>query len=666
MELDRDQELEGIDIVNKVRTMVSELMGPFMMNLAEHDGIIKKLAKKCRNNKQKIKLLDNLVKRNEVKTVNVEDFNKKIEAMDKEFSQNLEQTRFDIGNAKIVVDSYSVIAADLQTSMKFMNEKYRSVVEMVDANYKYIREFRDTIALESSRSIIASKSFIDSQNEYNHSLSEKINKLSFSISELNSKCIPSINSELDRRNLEISEIKSSIILLNSDRVLSEDLAKLKNKLEGDIVKHSDKILKESEDLRFFLHQMLGLEISCGVSNTLLKVLDSKQLKKLIPLVESQLDEKMENQYSKDPLNFVSTDVLYTKVKTQKKDLRTNLASYKEKLTKEEERKLQEKNQKINERKQRLESIREGGRNIHQKLRKAHILNETTLSTEQLLIENEDLSLNSARSAELHFLQSQIDKLQNDLKIFESLKDELSQYKAETSKAFSGLQNLVYQYKTEFRTTQTILSEEVHHLLKLRTKETAELQKILESLKLNLSEIENNLKTTQENTETTDSTVQRLLECCKITQKLIKQDEEDRKSLQLTGMNIQPKSKSPLKPKQSVSLKPECISCTGQGSLLLSTFKLACLNYAPSDLQYNGKVYSRLGLISKIEKVMEKGFSAETSQANEKPSMADMTKRAKSATRVRFARNLFESTFSRGPLSETLSKKSDSRPLKFNF
>ena len=484
MELDKDQKLESVDIVNQVRIMVSELMGPFMMNLAEHDGIIKKLVKKSRNNKQKIELLDNLVKRNQVKTVNVEDFNKKIEVMDREFSQNLEQTRFDIGNVKMAVDSYSVIAADLQISMKFINEKYRSIVEMVDANYKYIIEFRDTIALESSRSIIASKSFIDSQTDYNYSLSEKINKLSFSFSELNSKCIPRINSELDRRNLEISEIQSSILQLNNARVFTDDLTKLKNKFEGDLVKHTDKIMKDSEDLRFFLHQMLGLEISCGVSSTLLKVLDSKQLKKLIPLVESQLDENIVNKLSKQPISAVSTDVLYTKVNSQKKDLKTNLANYKEQITKEEEeeeKKMQEKVLKMKERKLRIESMQEGGRSIQHKLRKAHNLNETMLSNEQLLIENEDLNLNSARSAELLNLQFKIDRLEKDQKIFESLKDEVTQIKADTNKAINGMQSLVYQYKNEFRTTQTILSEELHHLLKLRTKESGELQKKLDAL-----------------------------------------------------------------------------------------------------------------------------------------------------------------------------------------
>lgn len=668
MELEINQDLEDICFENKIRMIVSGLVGPFLKNFAEQDTINRKLMKKLRKNKQKIMVLDGEVKRNAVKTVHTDDFNKKIDIMDREFTDSLERLKFELNTVRILVESNSLVAADLKTNVKHLGEKDKSIMEMVEANYKYIREFRDTIALESSRSIIASKAFIDSQTDCNHSFSEKINKLSFSISEINSKGIPELYTHIEKRNFEIEEIKSSVQSLQSDRVLTEHIVKLKNKLEGDISNFSEQISKETGELKFFLHKMLGLEISCEVSNTLLQVLDSRHIKKLIPVVETQLKEKdnAKKRYS-IALDPVSANSLISKVKTQTKDLELNLASYKEKIIKEDEeieKKIMEKKQKMLEKKKQRQFnlMLQAERQLKNNFDKSN----KELSSERLLIENEDFNLSSARSTELQFIQTQIESIQKDIKNLERLKNDIVENKTMTNVLMTSLQEQLNRTKHEFRTSQIIFSEEIHQLLKQRGKESAELQKKCETLKASLAELENSLNFKQEVWNSTESSVNKLIECCKIVHKLIKQDEEDRKSLQLTGVNAQPKSKSPIKAKQSVSLKPECVSCTGQSSLLLTSFKLACLNYSPSDIEYNGKVYSRLGLISKIMRVIENSPSNENSQVIEAQSFDVITKRAKSASRVRFTRTVFESHFNKGPFSETPSKKSDLRSQKFNL
>jgi len=44
------------------------------------------------------------------------------------------------------------------------------------------------------------------------------------------------------------------------------------------------------------------------------------------------------------------------------------------------------------------------------------------------------------------------------------------------------------------------------------------------------------------------------------------------------------------PKKNVmQLDPKCLSCSGQGSSLISTFKLACLAYTPSPVIFRSKI-----------------------------------------------------------------------------
>ena len=44
------------------------------------------------------------------------------------------------------------------------------------------------------------------------------------------------------------------------------------------------------------------------------------------------------------------------------------------------------------------------------------------------------------------------------------------------------------------------------------------------------------------------------------------------------------------------MEKQCLSCTGQSSVVLSAFKIACLAYAPTPLMYRQKVFTRHNLI----------------------------------------------------------------------
>ena len=52
-------------------------------------------------------------------------------------------------------------------------------------------------------------------------------------------------------------------------------------------------------------------------------------------------------------------------------------------------------------------------------------------------------------------------------------------------------------------------------------------------------------------------------------------------------------------KPILTLDKRCLSCSGQASAVVSAYKVACLAYAPSKVQYGYSVYDRKSLL-KVE------------------------------------------------------------------
>lgn len=103
-------------------------------------------------------------------------------------------------------------------------------------------------------------------------------------------------------------------------------------------------------------------------------------------------------------------------------------------------------------------------------------------------------------------------------------------------------------------------------------------------------------------------VNRITEFLKIGIILQYQDEIDRESIALIGYK---ESKSHLKNKPgtsfgkpSISLDKQCISCSGQVNMITSAFKIACLAYTPSPVNYKENTYQRLELLELQKKMIE--------------------------------------------------------------
>jgi len=75
----------------------------------------------------------------------------------------------------------------------------------------------------------------------------------------------------------------------------------------------------------------------------------------------------------------------------------------------------------------------------------------------------------------------------------------------------------------------------------------------------------------------------------------------------TGGRAQTANSNPQEPVVRVSNK--CLSCSGQAPLVLSAFKMACLQYAPSPVEYEGRLQDRQELLNRRHALLNRCRSA---------------------------------------------------------
>lgn len=136
----------------------------------------------------------------------------------------------------------------------------------------------------------------------------------------------------------------------------------------------------------------------------------------------------------------------------------------------------------------------------------------------------------------------------------------------------------------------------------------EIKLLLQKNKQNKNDVSKTLKAFQAELKERDKTVERvdrqfgnvselvgtLVEFCKVVHLILAQEEEDRENLNLIGFSD---NSSKSQPKGYLSLKSECMSCTGNSTLVMSAFKMACINYNPSPIKYTLRTFTRKQLIS---------------------------------------------------------------------
>ena len=678
MDPDSESNLISIDTENKLRKFVSELICPLLVKVSEHELNIKELQIDVRRSKLDLGILENEFQRKTSKMVLIDDFNKKFDSLSTQSKTRLDELTFALNSNNLKLESQDVIISDLKSKLNSVTDNHSFVMQTLENNFKSIQDFKIMISKLAEKSYSEMNSFISNQELVNTGVSEKINKLSLRISEINSKGLPHLNNLIDERNIELSLIKDRVSELFEDRVIFNDLVKIRNKFEGDLEKISIEVADDLENITNFLDRMLRVEISCGVSDTLLKVLDARQIKKLIPVVETQLREEpyitVDNRrLSLGDLKTIQSQVLYNKTRVTTKTLESSLEGYKKKILQQEEEQKKfldvksAKPVKVEEKKIKAKTKIAKVVEIKGSFEKDEIKVEENyrLSSRQSSKEIDDsMCKSSVRSLDIHGYQEQIDKLADKIKGFESsVSTKLDTFKADLYPPITQLQSSLELAKKEFRTSQIIFSEEITHILKLRSKEITELTCKQDSLSKFLNSLSEDFKLQEVELSNIKKAITKSTKCLQVIQNLMNQDEQDRETLHLAGFTEKKDQKSPQKPKLSASFKPDCLSCSGNTHTLLSAYKLACLNYYPSEVTHNNESYSRPSLISHLSTLINHIW--DQAEVVTPKSSIDHISRAKSTGKVKINRHILDASLTKSSFNDS-PKKLDLKIKKFNF
>jgi len=188
-----------------------------------------------------------------------------------------------------------------------------------------------------------------------------------------------------------------------------------------------------------------------------------------------------------------------------------------------------------------------------------------------------------------------------------------------------------------------LNDQITESLKLRKRDKADHQQEFNKI---INQIDDAIKITNTNQlslETLGQMVAAIIECFKIQQILDISDENDRKSFGLYGIKekeeegqIKGGSTSKMNKSFVVEEKPsslpkiskkteikgtknqqnnetgikvdkKCLSCSGQSNIVLSAYKLACLNYTSSKVEYQNSIRDKSYILNTRDEILKKIF-----------------------------------------------------------
>ena len=648
---DLPSELELFEFENKLRSMISELVNPIFSKFAYHEEQLGSLVILNKQNEEMMKNLEVNFQKTVVKMLPAEQFNKIISDLysQRKATDTENSIRFEGISSR--VDFMNHQFSDMQIRVKSLEENNKNLKRYFDDQSTAVRKFKEETSAKLTEMEVSIASSSQSNIDLIETFGEQIRTNAACINEINQKALPELSLLIEKTNPRFLNVEKAVRGLIEVRVLPEEITKLQNKIDYDIKKSYKLNSQEIQLVKEYLDKMLRVEISCGISDTLLQILDARQIKKLIPVVENQLtDYSNSNDLVPDDSDTDSPilkSLLHTKTLGRNKEMGEKILEAKAKLQQEDKivprlssfhspnpRKIDSEPKSPDKPSEserpfiaekpssppksfteepvpselstkRIEIVRSDLPSIEEFPRPAEVPSiRADASQTSLLKEIDD------KSSEVSFdpiaFQEQLIQLTVEVRYLQSLKEEsLSQMIA----CSASLKDRVSEAQREFCTSVMIMNEENKQLAKQRLKDLSDINATLHSSLSAMYEKVNCISSIEERINRANSAIQGSVEAKKMIYKLLAQDEEDRKSLQLTGYieNKQAggKSKSMLRPKLSVSIKPECMSCTGQNPLVFTAFKMACLNYSPSDLQYGTKTYQRKELIQKLGEAIER-------------------------------------------------------------
>lgn len=698
-------ELGFFEIETRLREIVSNLLAPVIKKNEENEVNIKNLINVEKQNEETMKNFESLLSNGIIKMVPNEEFNRKFLELysDKRSTDTVFHMKIESLGSR--VDFMNHQFSDMNSRMKNIEEITKHVRTGFDDITTLFREFKEKYTLKLEQLELAQINASEIKIERFETIEHEIRLQTSLIQNINQKEIPELWSSIEFQQKDLKELNNKFSPLLENRVFPGDLKKQKNQLDHEIKKTHTLLSNEVHNLREYLDKMLRIEINCGISDTLLQVLDPRQIKKLIPVVEMQFSGKEDEGTQMSPafeMTTVTTEVLNKKTEDQYKKIEAKLTMAKRKLTKD----LEKPSKSPTIKKLEITRIESPGKSpaLSGERTAKHDLDiaaytetkrEDSIKLEEckmtpVIIESPALSSKksppipprvdsvmsslktdksesfdqlSEISLDPIWVQEQINHLCIEMKISQQTREEVINL---MNVCIEAMKIKVTEAQQEFSKTVLILNEELNQISKQRQKDLSDVYSYIDSNLVEVNErivkLDNNdLKIVKIN-----DALLGVVENEKIIFELMAQDEVDRKNIQLLGYSENKNSKT-VKSKPVISFKPECLSCTGDNPLVYSAFKMACLSYSPSEVKYNSRVYARSALIERLGELINSVWNAGDAFGNK--SRAVITNdcssvRIKSHTRTR--------TTSRGfldltkLLSEHVTPQHSKRDFKYNI
>ena len=630
-------ELSYFEAETRLRAIVSDLIAPVIQKSSEHEVIIKNLLSSTKQTDESIKNFESLLTKSVVKMVPNEEFNKKLLEIISEKRSTDTVFHMKIESIGSRVDFMNHQSSDLASRVRNLEEIQKHLRNSFDDLTTTFREVKEKFSDKIEKVEQSVMAFGQGDDQKFEAIEEKIKVEKAKIEEINLNAFPEIVKQVEMQMKILREVSIEVRELGRDRVEPGDLKKLRNHLEFEVKKNRSHADAEVHNLREYLDKMLRVEISCGISDTLLQVLDPRQIKKLIPVAETQMAPTAEDQ-GPAPAASLTTALLSKKTLDNSHKIEEKIVQAKRRLTKEFDKpfklasikKLEIENidsppktmaeSGASTAKREHETKRIETKHIDSPVKEmSPLVQQAEESPKKLKIskkKSDKSSLNTDKSIESFsqvsqisldpiWVQEQINQLAVEIKIAIQTSEEVKNI---MKSCLEAMKLKVEEAHKEFSSTVLILNEEIKLNSKLRLKDLSDVQSYLneniEKINERIVKLDNN----DSKIVKLNEIVLAMMENEKVIFELIAQDEEDRKNLQLMGY-AEGKTKK-IGSKLSVSLKPECLSCTGENPLIYSAFKMACLSYNPSDLKYNSNLFTRKALIDKLGEMVYGKWSSD--------------------------------------------------------
>ncbi|OMJ90907.1 hypothetical protein SteCoe_6671 [Stentor coeruleus] len=318
--MDLPTETQLINLENKIRKFISELVGPLIKKSEEHDEALKKLQKHDIKHKTAIESVNDNLNRHVVRMVSLEDFNNQVIDLHSEnrtleniVNKRLEHFGSNINQVGHKIELFNSVMRTLEETQKQDKEIFRT-------NDKILRELKDNVTVQLKNLENAMKKMMYETNEDLVNISRKFDKMSQGFTDLNEKTLYNLQFFIKKEKEHKKDLDQKVNELMKDRNDTKDYKNFKRRVESEFFSIKNKQITEIKKITTFLDKSLKFDISLEIFNIIMSILNENQLQEYIPtmrdsvtaistLVEESKDLKSPN-YQMDPTTL--SQIIYQK------------------------------------------------------------------------------------------------------------------------------------------------------------------------------------------------------------------------------------------------------------------------------------------------------------------------------------------------------------------